>query len=409
MSPALVLLAIIALAYLAAHVAFDWLARRFHLVSGVEYLILGILLGPNASNVLSAADLQSFSPLITLSVAWFGAAVGTRLVIRNLVAIPALHYRLAFGEALITLFVVVVAELIAIQMLFDLSWQIAFVPSLALGAIAVSSTTLGIDVVLKSFKRDAPILRLIEVGALVDAMVAILAIGVLLCIDRPSSASDARSFMPTEWVAITLGIGVVGGALFHLFVGAERHTDRLFVALAGTLILASGAAAYLELSPLMTAMIVGAMLINTSQSHAEIESVISQGERPFYFVMLIFAGASWNPTAASWLPVALFLPARALGKVGGARLSARLARVLPLVGRGWGWALFGQGGLALALALDYRRHHSASFPNLVFTAAALSVLLTDVLSARFARAVVAPVLDAVHPDQLAQSVEQEAP
>jgi Kef-type K+ transport system membrane component KefB len=262
---------------------------------------------------------------------------------------------------------------------------------------------------MKSFKRDAPILRLIEVGALVDALVAILAIGVLLCIDRPGSVADASSFTPTEWVAITLGIGVVGGALFHLFVGAERHTDRLFVALAGTLILASGAAAYLELSPLMTAMIVGAMLINTSQSHAEIESVISQGERPFYFVMLIFAGASWNPTAASWLPVALFLPARALGKVGGARLSARLARVLPLVGRGWGWALFGQGGLALALALDYRRHHSASFPNLVFTAAALSVLLTDVLSARFARAVVAPVLDAVHPDQLAQSVEQEVP
>ena len=409
MSPALVLLAIIALAYLATHVAFDWLARRFHLVSGVEYLILGILLGPYASNVLSPADLQSFSPLITLSVAWFGAAVGTRLVIRNLVAIPALHYRLAFGEALITLFMVVLAELAAIQLLFDLRWQVAFVPALALGAIAVSSTTLGIDVVMKSFKREAPILRLIEVGALVDALVAILAIGILLCIDRPSSVSAASSFTPTEWVAITLGIGVIGGALFHLFVGAERHTDRLFVALAGTLILASGAAAYLELSPLMTAMIVGAMLINTSQSHAEIESVISQGERPFYFVMLIFAGASWNPTAASWLPVALFLPARALGKVGGARLSARLARVLPLVGPGWGWALFGQGGLALALALDYRRHHSASFPNLVFTAAALSVLLTDVLSARFARAVVAPVLDAVHPDQLAQSVKQEVP
>ncbi|MEX2282715.1 MAG: hypothetical protein WEE89_09560 [Gemmatimonadota bacterium] len=409
MSPAIVLLAIIALAYLATHVAFDWLARRFHLVSGVEYLILGILLGPSASNVLSAADLQSFSPLITLSVAWFGAAVGTRLVIRNLVAIPALHYRLAFGEALVTLLIVVLAELLAIQLLFDLPVQVAFVPALALGAIAVSSTTLGIDVVMKSFKRDAPILRLIEVGALVDALVAILAIGVLLCIDRPSSFSGARSFTPTEWVAITLGIGVVGGALFHLFVGTERHSDRLFVALAGTLILASGAAAYLELSPLMTAMIVGAMLINTSQSHAEIESVISQGERPFYFVMLIFAGASWSPTAASWLPVALFLPARALGKVGGARLSARLAGVLPLVGRGWGWALFGQGGLALALALDYRRHHSASFPNLVFTAAALSVLLTDVLSARFARAVVAPVLDAVHPDQLAQAVEQEVP
>jgi hypothetical protein len=66
--------------------------------------------------------------------------------------------------------------------------------------------------------------------------------------------------------------------------------------------------------------------------------------------------------------------------------------------------------LALALALDYRRHHTASFPNLVFTAAALSVLLTYVLSARFARAVVAPVLEEVQPDQLlrANDVRQGA-
>src|SRR5687768_972748 len=169
MSSALVLLAIIALAYFSTHVVFDWLARRFHLVSGVEYLILGILLGPYASNVLTPAYLQSFSPLITLAVAWFGAAVGTRLMIRNLVSIPALYYRLSFGEALVTLLMVALAEVLAIHWLFDLPWKIAFIPALALGAIAASSTTLGADVVARSFKRDAPILRLIEVGALVDA------------------------------------------------------------------------------------------------------------------------------------------------------------------------------------------------------------------------------------------------
>ena len=32
-------------AYLAAHVAFGWLARRYLIVSGAEYLLLGILLG----------------------------------------------------------------------------------------------------------------------------------------------------------------------------------------------------------------------------------------------------------------------------------------------------------------------------------------------------------------------------
>ena len=46
MSAALILVLVVAVAYLAAHVAFDWIARRFLIVSGAEYLVLGILIGP---------------------------------------------------------------------------------------------------------------------------------------------------------------------------------------------------------------------------------------------------------------------------------------------------------------------------------------------------------------------------
>ena len=40
MSAGLILVLAVAVAYLAAHVAFDWLAKRLLLVSGAEYLIL---------------------------------------------------------------------------------------------------------------------------------------------------------------------------------------------------------------------------------------------------------------------------------------------------------------------------------------------------------------------------------
>lgn len=398
MSATLLLLLIVGLAYLATHVAFDWIARRYHLVSGAEYLLLGILLGPQVSALLSEEVLDSFAPIITLAVAWIGAGVGLRLTVRTLVLTSGLHYRLAFGQAVVTLIVVTVAELYAMRWLFDLQFDTALVPALALGAIAVSSTPFAADIVARALERDAPILRLLDTAALVDAVVAILTIGILLCIERPFLAGHGRAFTPTEWAAITVGIGMIGGALFHLLLGRERNPDRLFLALAGSLILASGAAAYLELSPLLVAMIVGTMLINTSRNAEEIDRVITQGQRPFYFVLLIFAGASWHPGAESWLPVVLFLAVRTVGKVGGARLSGRVARVLPAVGRGWGWALFGQGGLAVAIALDYLRHDAALFPDLVFTTAVLSVLLTDVLSARFARAVIAPVIDEPHAD-----------
>jgi len=45
MSGEFLLVLIVAGSYLAAHWAFEWLGHRYMLVSGAEYLLLGILLG----------------------------------------------------------------------------------------------------------------------------------------------------------------------------------------------------------------------------------------------------------------------------------------------------------------------------------------------------------------------------
>jgi Kef-type K+ transport system membrane component KefB len=111
-------------------------------------------------------------------------------------------------------------------------------------------------------------------------------------------------------------------------------------------------------------------------------------------VLLVFAGASWRPSASAWwwIPVLLFLVARVAGKIGSARLGARINGALPVLGNDWGRALIGQGGLALALALDYTRFEGAVLPNIVFSAAIASVLLTDVTSARLIHSVMSRLL-----------------
>jgi len=91
------------------------------------------------------------------------------------------------------------------------------------------------------------------------------------------------------------------------------------------------------------------------------------------------------------------LVARAMGKIGGARLAARAAGALPTVGLHWGQALLGQGGLALALALDYTQRGALPFPNIVFTAAIASVLLTDLSSAHLIRSVIARLTGSPEP------------
>ena len=394
MSAGLILILAVAVAYLAAHVAFDWLARRFLIVSGAEYLLLGILLGPHVAGVLSSETMAGLAPLTTLALGWIGAIVGMQFYLPGLVRIPGLMYRLAFAEALGTFLVVAGLEMLAAYWLFGFPPLQALAPGVALGAIAAVSAPAGIEVVARRLGERGPIVRQLEVATAIDALVGITAMGLLLCINHPPGAGAApRPITETEWAVITIAIGVVGGALFHLFLGAERETDRLFISVAGAIIVTSGAAAYLHLSPLLAAMVMGATLVNTSRSREELAATLHRAERPFYFVLLVFAGASWAPSPGDWvLPVLLFLAARTGGKIVGARAATRLSGARPALGDAWGRALLGQGGLALALALDYLAIEDAPLASIVFTAAIASVLLTDLASARMIHSVVAPLV-----------------
>jgi hypothetical protein len=90
------------------------------------------------------------------------------------------------------------------------------------------------------------------------------------------------------------------------------------------------------------------------------------------FVLARTASKLWAPAVATWWNGAL------------ATLGAR-----------WGRALLGQGGLAIALAFDYQIRRGAPLPNVVFTAAVFSVLLTEFAAARLVTSAIEPVVEPV--------------
>ena len=136
-------------------------------------------------------------------------------------------------------------------------------------------------------------------------------------------------------------------------------------------------------------MLIGAILANTARNRHEIGVVLHRVQRPLYLVLLIFAGAAWRVPGSGWLiPLVAFVAVRLVAKLGGARLATRLSGMSGVLGRDWGLALAGQGSLAAALALNYRIFDDSDLSNVVFTIALVSVLATDLLSARVVRAVV---------------------
>lgn len=391
MSGPFLLVLIVVAAYLAAHWAFEWLGHRYLLVSGAEYLLLGILLGPQVSGLIQASVLDGFAPFMTLALGWIGAVVGSHFHLPLLVRTRNVLYQVAFVEATLSFVVVGGVMTAALAWVYQLPLGNTLGPGVALAAIATATSPAGVAILTRRLVRRGVVVRQIEVAAGVDAFVAIVGFSLLLCVAHSAPPSDVRAPTPTEWAVISVAIGCVGGALFHLFVGSERNVDRLFISIAGAVILASGAAAYLQLSPLLPAMLIGAMLANTTRNRDEVRQALSRVERPFYFVLLIFAGAAWDPGTRAWwiVPALVFLIVRTVVKLGSARLAARLNGMLPALGPHWGRALLGQGGLALAIALNYHLFHGTLLlPDVVFTAAVASVLVTDLSSARLVHSVV---------------------
>lgn len=211
MSAPLVLVLVVAGAYLAAHVAFDWLGRRFLVISGAEYLLLGILLGPSVSGLIAADVVGGFAPVMTLAIGWIGAVIGAQFFVPGLARIPGVFFRIAIMEAVVSLALVSGIMAFVLFVLLGMPMEEIVLPAVALGAVATVSAPAGIGLIARRLGRRDPVVRQLEVATAVDAAVAILAFGLALSIVHPAPPAAARAPTATEWAVITFAIGVVGG------------------------------------------------------------------------------------------------------------------------------------------------------------------------------------------------------
>jgi Kef-type K+ transport system membrane component KefB len=391
-STSLLLILVAAIAFLATHVVSEWLARRFLIISGAEYLVLGVILGPQGTGLLPASALEAFEPFIILGIGWMGGVAAMPIRLARLVTTPGVTYRLAVAESLLTPVLVGGATASALAYAFPGGGPPAWVAGAALGAIATASTPAGMDVVAMTGgirRARLPVLRQVELSQAMNALVAIAAFGVLLAAVHADTPVAVRALTTTEWVVVTLAIGVAGGTLFHLFLGDDPPEDRLVVALGGAVVLVSGTAAHLGLSPTLATLTMGVVLVNSLRRPEAVQRVIRQGERPLYFALLLLAGATWAPPPGLgwWLVFVHYVMVRVPAKLWGTAIATWWNGAQRAVGVDWGRALLGQGRLTLVLALDYARR-GLPHGDVVFSCAVAAVLLTEFAAARLARSVV---------------------
>jgi hypothetical protein len=300
------------------------------------------------------------------------------------------HLRIAFAEAVTTFAVALAALLALFRVLAGSGWPEAAVQAVTLAAVATLSSPAAVDAVVDRARRRVRILPILQLTARIDALVAVVAFGLVLAVVHQGEvAPGVRPPTATEWAVINLAVGIASGVLFHLFLGPRGHLDegRLFVALAGAIVVASGASYYLNLSPIYTNLILGFILANSGSAHRDATRLLLSTERPVYLALLLFAGAAWSPGSAELLFIApLFVVVRLGARYLGGWVAGTAVAPPELRTHDLGRGLLAQGGIAVAIAMNYAQVHQELAPRLILTATLLSVLLFEIVASREASA-----------------------
>lgn len=383
---AVVLLLAIAGMYLIADFVVDWIAKKFLFLAGVEYILLGVLIGGQLfSQVTLLGETESYLPFVALGLGWLGLMRGMEGGVRELRDGPAGVFFYAWADDVVTASFVGGGAYGALTLfgveqdpLRALFW------SGVVGSIAATGATGPMKAVRQRYDVEGPLEPYLSRVGRVGDLIAILFFGGLLAYFRGGQMQAAiGNLHPGTWVAVYVGLGIGLGLLFAFFLGPNSDENSRFLSLVGITTFAAGSAFLLDFSPLCICVLVGVALVNQSSAGVAIQRTLLSSERPISLLLYVFAGALWIPPS-DWIMTLVafagFVLLRAIGKRAAGMTTSWEGR------RDLGRGLLGFGDTAVAMAISLRlAFPSEALTHVVYTVVLLSVVVQQALAPRALR------------------------
>jgi monovalent cation:H+ antiporter-2, CPA2 family len=341
----------LALLYLVAAVAGVVVCRSLKLPPMLGYLVVGVLIGPNA--LAFAQDTASLRYLAEFGVVFLMFVIGLEFNLPKLRSMKHLVFGLGLLQVVITIVGAMLGNLglVWVAQQFGVQWQLGWQGALVLGAaMAMSSTAIVVKLMAERLEMESEHGKRV-MGVLLFQDIAVVPLLVLI----PALGGDGASMaQDLGWAAlkatVLLTVLLWGGPKvmrWWLTLVAKRKSEELFIL--NLLLVTLGLAWVTEhagLSLALGAFVAGMLIAETEFKH-QVETDI----RPFHDVLLglffitIGMKLDWEPVVDQWWLVGLLALGPTLAKF---LLVAALARAF---GAAPGTAL--RTGLYLAQAGEF--------------------------------------------------------
>jgi len=357
------------------------------LATGMEFFVLGVLIGPRAFNLITAEVLADLEPIVYLALGWVGFLFGIEMSWSHVRKISRGVFRFLLVDTIVSLI------LFGGIIFFVLKWllpgfsvQSRLVTAVVFGITATVTSPTTIAVVSQRLRARGPLTATLKAASALSALFPLIAFGFLFMVIHPRFFGMSGIGHGLFWWLIVNVVGALLGFFVVLFTQERSSNDEMRLLVVGAVLLIGGVCYFLHFSSLYTAMIVGVVVGNFSRRRDQIFRELHVVEQTLFVGLFILVGAMVAlPNLPTIGVVAGYAVLRIIMRY--AVTGSVLIRSMPELasfGRGVGLALTGQGVMAVAIALDCAVVADAAVTTLALTVVTFAVLIADGLAYGFA-------------------------
>ena len=350
-------------------------AKLANLPSVTAYLVAGLCIGPfllgrlgiRGLGFASLEETDSFSIISQAALGFIAFEIGNEFRLKDLRSMGKSAITIGILQAVITTIVVDIA-LIILHFLFPS--LISLSSAITLGSIAAATAPAATLMVVKQYKAEGPMTKLLLMVVAIDDAVGLVLFSVSFGV-ASALETGALSFIgvvvePVVEIILSICLGVLGGVALN-WLEKYFHSRSKRMSLAVAFVLLTVGVSLLEwnigkvhmgFSLLLVLMIEGTIFCNINETSQELMDRVDRWTGPLNMLFFVLSGAELNLNVLS-NPLVLavgivFIIFRSLGKISGAYLSCKLEKTSPVIQKYLGITLLPQAGVALGMALTAR-------------------------------------------------------
>ena len=348
------------------------LTKLINLPAVTAYLIAGLLLGPFCLGALkipglgfnSLEHVEVLSIVTQTALGFIAFTIGNEFRLSQLKAMGSGAIVIGILQAVIT---TVLVDLVLVGLHFCFPNIISVPCALVLGAIASATAPAATLMVVRQYKADGPLTRLLMLVVAIDDAVGLVlfsvSFGIATALAHGQASVLAVVVEPLLEIVLSLGLGALMGWLLN-WVEQFFHSrsKRMTISVAFVLLTVGLSMLKFQIGPvhcgfslLLVCMMTGTVFCNICDTSEELMERVDNWTMPLNILFFVISGAELDLNVlvqpVTILIGVIYILARSAGKYLGSNFSCRLTGQSKPVTNHLGITLLPQAGVALGMAL----------------------------------------------------------